>query len=135
MSEQNEDLVRGAYAAYRQGDITSMLALIHPELEWTYLNSAFEDPEPETCHGREQLQWALERQAERAARTEVEEITSSGDKVMVVTRTPGIDQIRTRQADDRNYTVLTLRQGQVVAMRACRDREEARAFAGLTERW
>jgi uncharacterized protein len=132
MSEENDDLVRGAYAAYGRGDVTSMLALIHPELEWTYLNPAFENPEPETCHGREELQWALERQAERGVRTEIEEIASSGDKVMVVTHTPGIDQIRTRQADDRNYTVLTVRQGQIVAMRACRDREEARAFAGLS---
>jgi hypothetical protein len=36
-----------------------------------------------------------------------------------------------RPADDRNYLVLTLRDGQVVAMRACRDRAEAAARAGL----
>jgi hypothetical protein len=50
---------------------------------------------------------------------------------MVVVRTPGIDQRRARQAGDRNYLVLTLQHGRIVAMRACRDREEARGFAGI----
>ncbi len=132
MSEENESLVRTAYAAYGRGDITSMLELVHPDLEWTYLDPSFENPEPETCHGREQLQQVLERRAGQGVRSEVEEIASSGDKVMVVVHTPGIDQQRARQADNRNYLVLTLQQGQITAMRACRDREEARGFAGLS---
>ena len=49
----------------------------------------------------------------------------------MVVLTPGIDRHRVRQAGDRNFLVLTLRQGRVVAMRACRDRAEARAVAGL----
>ncbi len=51
MSEENEALVRAAYRAYGQGDMTGMIALIHPDLEWTYLDPAFADPEPQTCHG------------------------------------------------------------------------------------
>lgn len=66
-----------------------MLEFVDPELEWTYLNPAFENPEPETCHGRDQLQLALERQAERGLASQIEEIVASGDKVMVVIRTPG----------------------------------------------
>ena len=58
-------------------------------------------------------------------------MASSADKVMLVIHTPGIDRRRVRQAGDRNYLVLTLRQGQVVAMRGCRDRDEARQLAGL----
>jgi ketosteroid isomerase-like protein len=73
----------------------------------------------------------LQRQAEQGLRSEVTELASSGDKVMVVLRTPGVDRHRVRQADDRNFLVLTLRQGRVVEMRACRDRAEARAVAGL----
>jgi hypothetical protein len=46
-------------------------------------------------------------------------------------RTPGVDRHRVRPADDQNFLVLTLRQGRVVEMRACRDRAEARAVAGL----
>ena len=40
---------------------------------------------------------------------------------MVAVHTPGADQHRAWQGNDRNCLVLTLRQGQVVAMRAFRD--------------
>ena len=131
MSEENEVLVRAAYEAYGRGDMTGMLALVHPDLEWTYLDPAFADPEPGTCHGRHQLVQALERQAEGGLTSHLEEVTSRGDKVLVVLHTPGLDQRRARRADDRNYLVLTLRQQQVVAMRACHDRDEAAVLAGL----
>jgi ketosteroid isomerase-like protein len=131
MSDENETLVRTAYEAYAQGDTTSLLALVHPDLEWTYLDPAFPDPEPQTCHGRPELAWALERQARSGLTSRLEEVICHGDKVMVVVHTPGVDGHRARQAGDRNYLVLTLRQQQVVAMRACRDRAEAAAFAGL----
>ena len=131
MSEQNESLVREAYEAYARGDLAGMLDIIDPDLQWTYLDPSYADPEPQTCHGRDELRWALQRQAEQGLRSEVAELASSGDKVMVVLRTPGVDRYRVRQADDRNFLVLTLRQGRVVAMRACRDRAEARAVAGL----
>jgi ketosteroid isomerase-like protein len=75
---------------------------------------------------------ALERQAGRGLASQIEEIVASGDKVMVVIRTPGIDRVRVRQADDRNYLVLTLDQERIIRMRACRDRDEARSFAGIT---
>ena len=80
MSEQNESLVRGAYEAYSRGDIAKLLDIIDPDLKWTYLDPSLADPEPQTCHGREQLQWALEGQAERRLRSEVEELAASGDK-------------------------------------------------------
>jgi hypothetical protein len=36
-----------------------------------------------------------------------------------------------RHSQDRNYDVFTVRDGRVVAMRACRDRDEALAIAGV----
>jgi len=131
MPSENENLIRTAYEAYSRGDTSQLLALVDPDLEWTYLDPAHENPEPQTCHGRSQLEWALRGQAERRLTSQLEEITAHGDKVMVVIHTPGIDQRRARQAGDRNYLVLTLRQGRIVAMRACRDRAEARGFAGI----
>ncbi len=81
MTDRNEALVRKAYEAYGRGEIARMLEFVDPELEWTYLNPAFENPEPETCHGRDQL---------------------------------------------------TLDQERIIRMRACRNRDEARSFAGIT---
>jgi len=133
MSKENEALVRTAYEAYGQGDVTALLQLVHPELEWTYLNPSFENPQPQICQGREQLAWALGQQAGRGIVSEVEEIESGGDKVMVGIHTPGADQRRAWQAGDRSYLVLTMSQGQIVAMRAFRDRDEAHSFTASQE--
>ncbi|HEY7011401.1 MAG TPA: nuclear transport factor 2 family protein [Streptosporangiaceae bacterium] len=132
MSEQNESLVRTAYAAFSQGDVATMLELVHPDLEWTFLDPAFENPDPRTCLGREQLQQVMERRGGLSPQADVEEIDSAGDKVMVVVHTPGLDQQRARQAEDRNYMVVTVRQGQITVLRACRDRDEARRLTGLS---
>jgi ketosteroid isomerase-like protein len=131
MSKANEALVRAAYAAYSRGDVGALLEVIHPDLEWTYLDPSMANPEPQTCHGRAQLEWALPRQAGRGLASQVEEITAHGDKVLVIVHTPGLDQHRAWAGEDRNYLVLTLSGGQVVAMRAFRNRDEARAFTGL----
>jgi ketosteroid isomerase-like protein len=132
MADRNEAVVREAYEAYGRGDVARMLEFVDPELEWTYLDPAFENPEPATCRGRDQLQLALERQAGQGLASQIEEISASGDKVMVVIRTPGVDRVRARQAEDRNFLVLTLAQERIIRMREGRDRNEARAFAGIT---
>jgi ketosteroid isomerase-like protein len=132
MTDRNEALVREAYEAYGRGDVARMLEFVDPELEWTYLDPAFEDPEPATCHGRDQLRWALERQAGQGLVSQIDEVVASGEKVMVVIHTPGIDRVRARQAEDRNYLVLAVSQERIVSMRACRNRDEARNLAGIT---
>ena len=113
MSDANEALVREAVQAFYQGDTVRLLKLVHQDLEWTYLNPAEPDPKPEVCHGRHQIAWAL-------------------GQVMVVARTPGLDEQRAWRNGDRNILVLTVRDGQIVAMRAFRDRDQASQFSGLT---
>ena len=131
MSEENEALVRAAYAALGRGDLSALLELVHPDLEWTYLDPGMENPEPQTCHGRGQLEWAVGHQARQGLASEMEQITSRGDQVLVIMHTPGLDQRRAWAGRDRNYMVVTVRGGQIVAMRAFRNGDEARAFTGL----
>jgi ketosteroid isomerase-like protein len=131
MSNENVELIRTAYEAYAKGDVPRMLDIVDPDLEWTYLDPGFEDPEPQVCHGRHELQVALERQAERGLEAELEEVVGNGDRVMVVVRIPGIDAYRMRKAEDRNYAVFTVRERRIVALRDCRDREDALATAGI----
>jgi ketosteroid isomerase-like protein len=38
---------------------------------------------------------------------------------------------RVRPANDRNFSVVTVRDGRIVALRDCRDRQEALAIAGI----
>ena len=131
MTNKNEELIRIAYDAYSRGDLATMLQLVDPDLEWTYLDPSFEDPEPQVCHGRHELAAALQRQAEHHLKADLEEVAVRGDQVMVAVRIPGVDAFRVRKANDRNYAVFTVREGRIVALRDCRDRQEARATAGI----
>ena len=127
----NSALIRRAYARYAHGDLEAILDLVDPDLAWTFLDPSQPDPEPQVCHGRHELEHALERQRSLGLRSELEEVIDNGDKVVVVSRTPGLDAFRARHADDRNIDVLTFRAGRVVALRGCRDRAEAMALAGI----
>jgi ketosteroid isomerase-like protein len=134
MSEENESVVRAAYEAYGRSDVNRLLEMVHPDLEWTYLDPSAEDPQPQVCHGQQELAQALGQQADRGLVSQVEEIASSGDKVMVAVHTPGADQRRAWQSGDRSYLVLTMDRGRIVALRDFRERDEARSFTGLGEK-
>jgi ketosteroid isomerase-like protein len=131
MSNENADLIRRAYQAYVSGDLAAMLELVDPDLEWTYLNPALEQPAPQVCHGRQELEQVLQGWAGHGLRAEVEEVVDSGELVMVSVRTPGVDAHFGRGGDDRAYSVFTVRDGRIVALRDCRDRQEALQLAGI----
>jgi ketosteroid isomerase-like protein len=131
MCNQNEWIVREAFLAYDRGDVARMMDFVDPDLEWTYLDPGLEDPQPQICHGREELEKALRRQADLGLRAELEAVVAAGNRVMLVIRTPGVDEYRHRQANDRTYYVVTVRDGLIVGLHACRDRGEARSLAGI----
>ena len=83
MSNENAELIRRAYEAYASGDLAAMLELIDPDLEWTYLDPAVEHPSPQVCHGRHELEQVLRHWAEHGLRAELDEVTGSGELVMV----------------------------------------------------
>ena len=130
MCNQNEWIVREAFLAYDSGDVARMMDFVDPDVDWTYLDPGPEDPRPRICHGRGELAKALRRQADLGLRTELEEVIAAGDRVMLM-RTPGIDEHRHRQADDRTYDIVTVRNGLIIGLHACRDRSEARSLAGI----
>lgn len=131
MCNENEWIVRDAFLAYDRGDIARTMEFIDPGLEWTYLDPAREDPLPQASRGRDELEQALRRQAELGLRSELEEVVAAGDQVIVVMRTPGLGRLLGRPDDDRTYDVATVKDGLIVALRACRDRDEARTLAGI----
>jgi hypothetical protein len=92
-----------------------MLSLVDPELEWTYSIRATR-AELQVCHWRQELQVALERQAKRGPMSELEDVTSAkGIALWWPCEPQAIDAYRARQADVRNYDVLTVREGRIVA--------------------
>jgi ketosteroid isomerase-like protein len=91
MSNENADLIRRAYQAYASGNPATMLELVDPELEWTYLDPTLEHPTPQVCRGRHELEQVLRGWAEHGLRAELEEVISSGELVMVGLQAPGVD--------------------------------------------
>ena len=131
MCNQNEWIVREAFLAYDRGDVTRMMDFVDPEVDWTYRDPELEDSEPQLCHGRGELEKALRRRAGRSPRAQLEEVIAAGERVMLVMRTPGADEYRQQQADGRTYDIVTVRDGLIVRLKACRDRSEARTLAGI----
>ena len=129
MCNENEWIVREAFLAYDRGDVRRMMDFVDPDLVWTHPDPDLGNPKSD---GREELAKALRRQADLGLRAELEEVVAAGDRVIVVMHTPGVDEYRHRQqTDDRTYDVVTVRDGLIVGLRACRDRGEARAIAGI----
>jgi len=131
MCNENEWIVREAFLAYDRGDYARMMEFVDPGLQWFYLDPGLTDPPPQVCRGREELEKAVRQQAALGLRSELEEVVAAGDQVILVMRTPGLDQHRGRQADDRTYDIVTVRNGLIVGLTACRDRSEARSLAGI----
>jgi len=129
-ANESAELVRQAYDAFSNGDTQALLRLVDPDLDWVYLDPSQEDPQPQTCHGRQELEAMLDRQAQRGLASELEEIAGNGDRVAMVVRTAGIDAYRVRHADDRNFTVLTVENGRITRLHDYPNREAA--FAALT---
>ena len=132
MCNENEWIVREAFLAYDRGDFAHMMDFVDPGLRWTYLDPGLADPRPQVCRGREELEETLRRQAALGLRSELEEVVAAGDQVILVMHTPGLDQHRGRQCGDRTYDVVTVRDGRIVELHACRDHGEARTLAGIS---
>jgi ketosteroid isomerase-like protein len=131
MSNERSDLIRHAYQAYANGDLAAMLELVDPDLEWTYLDPTLERPTPQVCRGRHELEHLLRGWSQHGVRAELDEVAANGDLVMVGVRIPGIDAHPGRRGNDRAYSVFTVRGGRIVALRDCRDRQEALRLAGI----
>ena len=131
MCNLSEWIVREAFLAYERGDLTGMMEFVDPDLEWTCLDPAGVEPRPQIRCGRGELEQALRRQMGLGLRAELEQVVASGDQVILVMRTPGIGEYRHWRADDRTYDVVTVRDGLIVGLHACRDGSEARSLAGI----
>lgn len=130
MCNLSEWIVREAFLAYDRGDVAAVMGLVGPGLEWACPGPGPGDPRLRAARGRGELETALRRRAGLGLRAELEEVIAAGDQVMVVIRAPGGDQSGRGRGEDRAYGVVTVRDGLIVGLRACRDRREALSLAG-----
>jgi ketosteroid isomerase-like protein len=131
MCNQNEWIVREAFLAYDRGDIARMMEFVDPDLEWIYSSPGSADSQPRIRHGGAELEKVVRQAADRGLRTQLEGVIAAGDRVILVTRTPSVDEDGHRHAGDLTYDVVTVRDGLIVELRACRDHAEAQSLAGI----
>jgi len=131
MCNQNEWIVREAFLAYDKGDVARMMKYVHPDLDWMLFEPQGGAAQPTVRHGRAELEAALSRQSDLGLRAQVEEVVAAGEQVILVTRTPGIGELNGNRTSDLRYDVVTVRDGLIVGLRACKDRDEARTLVGI----
>ncbi len=131
MCNLSEWIVREAFLAYDRGDVAAMMDFVDPCLEWVCLDPGPADPQQRIRRGRGELEKALRQQADLGLRAELEEVIAAGEQVIVVMRTPGAGEYLPRPGGGRTYHVVTVRDGLIAGLRACRDRREAQALAGI----
>ena len=131
MSQQNVEIARAAFEAWRRGDLDAWLAEADPEIEWYVLSDA---PDPGPHRGRHAI---LERAAlwrdMLALRGEVLGYIDGGEYVIMPIRMrgrpPGSDA---KVVLDEVY-VSKFRDGKVVELREYRTKAEALEAVGLSE--
>lgn len=121
MSTELLEKARHGLEAWRRGDVDALAPLLDPEVELTWW-----EPGEWDCHGREAVLALLrERRSEGAGAAQVELIDAG--EAIVSTRAETVPD--GPAAGLRPATLITFREGKVIAMRQFRDREEALAAA------
>jgi uncharacterized protein len=88
MAEENAATVRSAYDAFSSGDIPSIIAILHEDVDWhvpAVLPHRFE------AHGHDEVQQFFEKlmQVWEELVVEIEDLVASGDKVVALGRASG----------------------------------------------
>jgi ketosteroid isomerase-like protein len=116
MSEEQLNLIREAYAAFRRRDIAGILARLHPEIE-IYQSETL--PWGGRYRGQAQVQeyfHKIDEQLDTAVQPE--EIFEAGDHVVVLGRTQGRARSSGQPFAVRIVHLWTFRAGQVVRFEA-----------------
>lgn len=130
MCNQNEWIVREAFLAYARGDVARMMEFVDANLEWTNVGPGLDDS-AQVRAGRDELEEALWQQVSSGLLAELEEVVASGEKVMLVMRSPGLGLTRSHSPAGKTYDVVTVRDGLIVGLCACQDRAAARSLIGI----
>ncbi len=88
MSDQNAELVQGAYESFAQGDVPAVLGLLADDVAWSVPPPL---PQAIDAHGRDEVGAFFERLAGiwEGLDIEVKDVVASGDRVCVIGRGSG----------------------------------------------
>jgi steroid delta-isomerase-like uncharacterized protein len=134
MPQENVELVRRAMEAWNSEDMTDLIALSDPEVEFV---SIFAGMEGRTYRGYDGLREYFDdmRDTWSEFHRDIEEMIDAGDERVVVDfHLRGKARVSGVPVDEQVTTVFQLRQGRLNRMVVYRDREEALEAAGLRMR-
>lgn len=121
-----DEVVREAFSAFAQGDRSAIVAFLDRDFRWTYFNPDNDAPIAETCTvDSESFRWFIANSQGDSAQWRLVELVPFGARVVVVTKPPKQRQLPSWRSGDHMYHVVEVRDGRIVAMRACLSRDEA----------
>jgi ketosteroid isomerase-like protein len=119
MTESNVERARSGYAAIARGDVDVLRGLFAPDVRW----HGGDPTAIGACRNSDEAIRFIRAARARGPLPELVEVIDAGDRVVVVVRPAGEQELRAN--------VTTFRDGKVVEMVAYESPEAARAAAGL----
>lgn len=124
MGEAHVDSLRRGYAALNRGDLSVVLDLLDPDIEW---HEPAPSPEAGAHRGRDSFERFLGGWLESFEdfRVEPERVVERGDELVVVVRQSGTGRSSGLRVDARLAHVWTVAEGKAVRWEAVADPEAA----------
>ena len=130
MSEENVEIVRGAYAAFNRGDWDAVFRDADPEIKFTFEGA----PNPGPHTGRQAAQARMEDALEAMDLSYVlDDLRESGEQVVALIRVTARPKGTRAEIENRVGHVWSLRNGKVNSIHTYPKREQALQAAGLSE--
>jgi ketosteroid isomerase-like protein len=111
VSDQNLDVIRGAYESFSQGDVPAVLGIMADDIAWTVPPPL---PQATDAHGRDDVGAFFQRLGSlwQDLDLEIEDFVASGDRVCVIGR--GSGKVDGQQAGYGFVHAWTLADGKAV---------------------
>lgn len=128
MSQENVEIVRRLFEAYRRGDYAEAVACLAPDVVYGVGQEL-----PASGPDAVRAMWDRWDSAWEELETVPEEFIDAGDQVLVTVHYSGRGRGSGIEFDDRLFDVYTLRDGKCVRKLEFRQRSEALEAAGLDD--
>jgi ketosteroid isomerase-like protein len=127
--EANLELVLDWIDALRRGDVDSIAERFDPDVAWEDVAGSV------ACEGRDQVLAWLRASPSRPHQVDALELVASRDHVVLGVHDETRQELAGVELHGQLFTVLTVRDGQIVHLRDHAHRSEARSDAGLEYEW
>jgi ketosteroid isomerase-like protein len=120
----DQEQVRQTWEAVSQGDLAPLAAVLAPDAKWR----AVEDG-PWNCENRATILEVMQRNVANGLAGRIEDIVELGDRTIVAFRPDHHGPDAWPLDDGIRYMVVTMRDGLVIEMKGCADRQVALSYA------